>query len=147
MKEIELAGDEPDAVLAMLRFLYGEPYPADEAHWHDGKTMLPHAQVYTVAEKYEVENLKVQVHKNMVKLIQFGGDNPDLIETIREIFYQTPDTDTMARKLMIDHCVRFLSELSQQEGFVALLEECGALGAAVSTSQQAELRANRTEFM
>lgn len=43
------------------------------------------AEVYTVAEKYELESLKAQVHKNMVKLIQFSGDKPDLIETIREI--------------------------------------------------------------
>ena len=146
MKEIELLDDEPAAVLAMLRFLYGEPYQADEAHWHDGMTMLPHAQVYSVAEKYGLENLKVQVHKTMDYLIRLGGYKPDLIETIREIIYQTPDTDTLARKLMIDYCVQFLSELSQQEGFVSLLEECGALGAAVVTSQQAELRATRAKF-
>ena len=69
----------------MIRFLYGLPYPADEAHWHDGKTMLPHAEVYTVAENYGVENLKAQVHKNMLKLIRYSGDKPDLIQTIREI--------------------------------------------------------------
>lgn len=125
----------------MLRFLYDLPYEADEAHWHDGKTMLPHAEVYTVAEKYELESLKAQVHENMVKLIQFSGDKPGLIETIREIIDRTPDTDTMARKLLIDHCVQFLSELSQQEGFIALLEESVALGSAVIASQQAELRA------
>jgi hypothetical protein len=138
---ITLHGDEPFAVLAILRFLYGLPYEAEEAHWHDGKTMLPHAKVYTLAEKYELENLKAQVHRNMAKLIQFSGDKPDLIETVREIITKSPDTDTMARKLLIDHCVEFLSGLSQNADFVALLEECGALGAAVITSQQAELRA------
>jgi hypothetical protein len=121
----------------MLRFLYGLPYPADEVHWHDGKTILPHAQVYTVAEKYEMENLKVQVHQNMIKLIQFNGDKPDLIDTIREIITQTPETDTMARKLLVDHCVEHLSYLSRQADFVTLLEECGSLGAAVITTQQA----------
>lgn len=125
----------------MLRFLYDLPYEADETHWHDGKTMLPHAEVYTVAEKYELESLKAEVHKNMVKLIQFSGNKPDLIETIREIIDRTPDTDTMVRKLLIDHCVQFLSGLIQQEGFVALLEENAALGAAVIASQQADLRA------
>lgn len=125
----------------MLRFLYDLSHEADEAHWHDGKTMLPHAEVYTVAEKYGLESLKAQVHENMVKLIQFSGDKLDLIETIREIIDRTPDTDTMARKLLIDHCVQFLSELSQQEGFIALLEESVALGSAVIASQQAELRA------
>ena len=125
----------------MLRFLYGLPYEADEAHWHDGKTMLLHAEVYTMAEKYEVENLKAEVHKIMAKLIQFSGDKPDLIETIREIIAYTSEDDNMARKLLIDHCVEFLPVLSQREDFVALLEECGALGAAVITSQQAGLRA------
>lgn len=118
----------------MLRFLYDLPYEADEAHWHDGKTMLPHAEVYTVAEKYKLESLKAQVHENMVKLVQFSGDKPDLIETIREIIDRTPDTDTMTRKLLIDHCIQFWSELSQQEGFVALLEENAALGSAVIAS-------------
>lgn len=47
----------------------------------------------------------------------------------------------MACKLLIDHCVQNLSELSQQEGFIALLEGNAALGAAVIASQQAELRA------
>jgi len=105
----------------MLRFLYGLPYEADEAHWHDGKTMLPHAKVYIVAEKYGLENLKAQIHKNMVKLIQFSGDKPDLIETVREIVTQTLDTNTMARKLLIDHCVEFLSELSQNADFESSL--------------------------
>jgi hypothetical protein len=103
--------------------------------------MLPHAKVYAVAEKYEVESLKSQVHKNMFKLIQFSGDKPDLIETVREIITRSPDTDNMARKLLIDHCVQFLSGLSQKADFVALLEEFGSLVAAVITSQQAALRA------
>jgi len=124
----------------MLRFLYGLPYPADDTHWHDGKTMLPHAQVYTVAEKYEVENLKLQVHKNLTRLIQCSGDKPDLIENLREITIQTPDTDTMARTLLVDHCVNCLSQLSLQANFIALLEDCGTLDAALITSQQAKLR-------
>jgi len=124
----------------MLRFLYGLPYPADDAHWHDDKTMLPHAQVYTVAEKYEVKNLKLQVHKNLTRLIQFSGDKPDLIESLREIITQTPDTDTMARTLLVDHCVNCLSQLSLQANFIALLEDCGTLDAALITSQQAKLR-------
>ena len=141
IKEVTFHDDKPGAVLAMLRFLYDLPYEADETHWHDGKTMLPHAEVYTVAEKYELEHLKAEVHKNMVKLIQFSGDKPDLIETIREIIDRTPDTDTMARKLLIDHCVQALPELIQKEGFVVLLEENTALGATVIASQQAELGA------
>lgn len=78
--------------------------------------MLPHAQVYTVAEKYDLENLKVQVHKNMVKLIRFSGDKSDqtdLTETIRQTIETTPETDTMARSLVIDHCVHCLPQLSQ----------------------------------
>jgi len=124
----------------MLRFLYGLPYEEDKAHWHDGKTILPHAEVYTVAEKYEIENLKAQVYKNMVNLISLAGDKPDLVDTLREIMTHTPDTDAMACKLLVDHCVAFLPVLSQHDNFVALLEECGALGAAVITSQQAGLR-------
>jgi hypothetical protein len=148
-KEIALNDDEPAAMLAMIRFLYGLPYEADEPHWHDDKTMLPHAQVYTVAEKYELENLKVQVHKNMVKLIRVSGDKPDqtdLIETIRQIIETTPDTDTMARSLVIDHYVHWLPQLSQQSEFIALLEEHGKLGAAVITAQQAKLRLVRGRF-
>lgn len=105
--------------------------------------MLPHAQVYTVAEKYYLENLKVQVHKNMVKLTRFSGDKSDqtdLSETIHQTVETTPETDTMARSLVIDHCVHCLPQLSQQPEFVALQERYGKLGAAVITPQQARNR-------
>lgn len=124
----------------MLRFIYGLPYESDGALWHDGKTMLPHAQVYAVAEKYELENLKSLVHKNMFDIIQSGGDKPDLIETIREIINKTPESDTKARTLMVNICVDRLAQLSLQPEFITLLEESGKLGAAVIATQKSLLR-------
>lgn len=105
--------------------------------------MLPHAQVYTVAEGYDLDNLKGQVQKNIVKLIRSSGDKSgqtDLTETIRQTIETTLETDTMARSLVIDHCVHCLPQLNQQPEFVALLERYGKLGAAVITPQQARNR-------
>jgi len=51
----------------------------------------------------------------------------------------------MARNLLVHYDIQPLPGLSQNAEFVALLEEQGALGAAVTTLQQAEFRGSGHE--
>lgn len=121
--------------MAMLRYLYDLPYTTDDAHWEDDGSMLLHAKVYTVAEKYELEGLKSMVYDQLCYLIHFTDDRPDLIPTIREIITGTPESDRLARKLILNHCTLRLSELSKSQDFMALLKDRGELGAAIITEQ------------
>lgn len=121
--------------MAMLRYLYDLPYTTDDTHWEDDGSMLLHAKVYTVAEKYELEGLKSMVYDQLGYLIRFEDDRPDLIPSIREIITGTPESDRLARKLMLNHCTLRLSELSKSQDFMALLKDVGELGAGIITEQ------------
>jgi hypothetical protein len=119
----------------MLRFLYGLPYAEGMSTSYDGKALLQHAQVYGLAEKYGVENLKPLIYDNISALLQFGGDRTNLVETIETIIENTLDNNDMVRALLIDHCVEYLGELRQQKDFMDLLERVGDVGAAIIARQ------------
>jgi hypothetical protein len=51
-------------MMALLRHLYGLPYPSNIAEWHDGKSFLPHALVYTTAEKYQIKKLQIEAFRS-----------------------------------------------------------------------------------
>jgi hypothetical protein len=65
LKEIKLQEDDPEALMAILRHLYGLPYSADLADWDDGTSPLPHAMVYTTADKYQITSLKIDSYATM----------------------------------------------------------------------------------
>lgn len=109
-------------MMAMLRFLYDLPYAEGIADWYDGRALLQHAQVYVVAEKYEVENLKPLVHANIRKLLEYDGDKIDFVDAMETIIENTPESDTLARQLMVDHFVGDLASLNDEAKFMALLK-------------------------
>lgn len=55
---LEDEDDDPEAIGAMLRFMYGLEYDSNPAH---ASTLLFHSQVYRVAAKYQVWRLKKDV--------------------------------------------------------------------------------------
>ena len=131
-KEIELHEDDSEAMMALFRFLYGLPYGPDIAEHYDGKAMLQHANVYVVAEKYNVDNLKILVYDNTKRLLKYDGEKTDLYDSIETIINGTLESDTLARKLLIDHCVEYLRDLWKQEDFMALLGRVPDLGIAIT---------------
>jgi hypothetical protein len=118
----------------MLRFLYDLPYAEGISTTYDGKALLQHVQVYVLAEKYGVENLKPLIYDNISALLQFDGDKTDLVGTIQTIVENTLDNNDLVRALLIDHCIEYLGELGQQKDFVDLLERVGEVGAAIIAS-------------
>lgn len=130
-------------MLAMLRFLYGLPYDEGISSAYDGKALLQHAQVYVVAEKYGVENMKPLIYDNISSLLEYGGDKTDLVEAVETIIENTPDTDDMVRTLLLDHCVEFLSELRERKDFMDLLSRVADVGASLIA--KLDLSKNKTE--
>jgi len=56
LKEVELHEDDPEAVLAMLRHIYGLTY--DEQTPGGCCLLSQHASVFVVAEKYQISGLR-----------------------------------------------------------------------------------------
>ncbi|KAK6438509.1 hypothetical protein LTR95_005293 [Oleoguttula sp. CCFEE 5521] len=117
-KEITLIGDDEGAVVAMLRYLYGLPYlPANEAE----VSLLPHAQVYVVAEKYGLPDLQAAIFER----VNVGGVSPwgigwssfnsDLGDSLRVVFTQTPATDNLLRPALANLCAVRLHSWSSGE--------------------------------
>lgn len=115
----------------MLRFLYDLPYADGISASYDGKALLQHAEVYVVAEKYGVNNLKPLIYDDVSSLLEYNGEKTDLVDAIETIIENTPDNDNMVRTLLVGHCVEYLDELRQQKGFMDLLARVGDVGAAL----------------
>ena len=129
--EIELFDDDTAAVKAMLRFLYDQPYAADEATWHDGISLMPHLHVYVVAEKYDLQNLKRAAFENIGSILGNDNESVDLYEALRVAFTLTPTGDQMVRTLFTDSCGTRLPRLIKQPDFIKVLDEVAELGSAI----------------
>ena len=137
-KEVELREDDPEAMMAVLRHLYGLPYAADQDEWHDGATLLPHVLVYITAEKYQITELKAELCAVMSAILcsycqkdrmKAWLGSPDHLDAVREMIAGTTSDDTEGRNLLIDWCADRMDDLHKNEPFMQLVAEVPELGA------------------
>lgn len=138
MKEVELHDDDPAAMLGLLRHLYDLPYNTSP-QTDDGKrwdSLVPHAEMFVVAEKYQMESLQNEICGNMGLRLDCNihegqfSDVDDFVKALREIISHTSDNNR-ARTLMVRTCVMNLRELQDVSAFISLLREFGSLGADI----------------
>lgn len=135
-EEIKLLDDDPDAMLEVLRGIYGIAYPSSEAP--KGGSWAFHAAVYVTAEKYQFEETKQQVLEAMACLVlpDLNTEKPwDIVEAnpiddytifytaIRTVFYSTSSTGDPVRLLLARYCLWSASVLMSMEDFKNLLRE------------------------
>jgi hypothetical protein len=144
-KEVELCGDDPEAMMALLRHLYGLPYPMDTAEWHDGKSFVPHALVYTTAGKYMINKLQTEASLTMSTIVSNSRhdavdsvESSDLLDALRVIVAGTPVSDTGGREVLLAYCVSVMRRLAQNAKFMAAVAETPALGAELIRCQYAQ---------
>lgn len=146
-KEIELRDDDPDSVIALLRYIYGLPYTADTTkQWFD--TLLPRALVYVVANKYQVEALRKEVCENMRLILNFKAylavervpndwleerlkNRTDFTVALQTIIAGTTTNDTQGRKLLMDVLIQNFPHLRRTEELASLLKEVPELGVEI----------------
>lgn len=138
LNEVELHDDDPAAMVGLLRHLYDLCYGAssqldDEKRWD---SLMPHAEVFVVAEKYQMECLQNEVCSNMRTRLEYSFQNgqfsnlDDFLQALRNIVSHTSD-NSYARRLMVRTCVMHLRELQYVPAFISLLQEFGHLGADI----------------
>ncbi|GAB7324543.1 hypothetical protein MBLNU13_g08447t1 [Cladosporium sp. NU13] len=135
-EDIELVDDDPDAMVEVLRGIYGIAYPSAGAP--KGVSWAFHATVYVTAEKYQFEELKQQAIEAMACLVlpEPNTENPwDIVESnpigdytifytaIRTVFYGTSGTGHPVRLLLARYCLWSASVLMSMEDFKNLLRE------------------------
>jgi hypothetical protein len=138
LKEVELQDDDPVAMLGLLRHLYDLPYnasskPDDDKRWD---SLVSHAEVFVVAEKYQMQSLQDEICGRMGFWIDCAitegrfSKVDDFVKALREIVSRTSDNNR-ARSLMVRICAMNLRELQEVKAFISLLKEFGSLGADI----------------
>jgi hypothetical protein len=138
-------------MMALLRHVYGLPYPLDIVEWHDGKSFLPHVLVYTTAEKYQIKKLQTEAFQSMSTIVDSkehdavdSVESSDLLDALRVIIAGTPVGDTGGREVLLAYCVGVMRRLAQNAEFMALVADTPALGAELIRCQYAQRRLDKT---
>lgn len=138
-KVIKLCDDDSDAMMLVLRHLYGlESHVVETEDQHYLETQ---ARVYAVADKYQVETLLVEVCKKLSDCLlpHQRGDTiniPDFLAASRIIFLGTPSDSSRGREIVVRTCVNLQRQLRNRPDVISLLSEAGALGAAIINHEQ-----------
>ena len=130
-EEIELHGDDPMAMIVLLRYLYDLPY---DDLTKDPKTSLHSlAQAYVVADKYQAVRLRDEIHHQIEKHDQCRDltDHDDFFNALDVIVTGTTPQVVGAHATMIDVCVTHINSLSSQAAFSSFLQEHGEVGAEI----------------
>ncbi|GAB7324720.1 hypothetical protein MBLNU13_g08579t1 [Cladosporium sp. NU13] len=148
-KEIELKEDDGNSMVAVLRYIYGLPYY--ERFGDQSDQLQPHAEAYVVAEKYQVEGLKLAISKKLRHMIhserdlrkegteEADNERAEFIDALKIIVAGTPAHDNNhGRKVMVEACVLNLRLLHHMPEFLSLLRESSDLGADIIGHQDLE---------
>jgi len=126
-------------MVAVLRHIYGLPYAADLADFDTTTSLLPHAVVYTTAEKYQIHGLKIESCSAMSDILLKNASpkehalewlcSSDQLGALREIITGTPTSDTAGRDLLVSHCIHLMPGLNNNGDFMQLVADLPGLGA------------------
>ncbi|KAL8954373.1 MAG: hypothetical protein Q9183_007159 [Haloplaca sp. 2 TL-2023] len=102
--QIDLPEDDPEALSLVLKYLYAGDFASygdlreddnlnlDFFYW---TRLLP--DVFLLAEKYQISDLKELVVSKLPALFDVREDVPDFLEASRKIYTGIPETDTVYR--------------------------------------------------
>lgn len=139
--------DDPDAMVALLRFIYDLPFEGNakiDITSNEDELLLPYTQVYIAADKYQVEGLKLAVSNTMKRIIDTEMDfdeDPcvdDFLETLRVIVTHTTPQDQLARKVVVEACVMNLQCIRKRPELLSLLSDSTELVVEIICHQNLE---------
>lgn len=131
-------------MMAVLRHIYGLPYPADSAEFDKATSLLPYALVYVTAEKYQIHALKIESCSAMSDILLKNSElkehalewlcSPNQLRALREVITGTPTSDTAGRDLLVSHCIHLMPGLNNNQAFMELVADLPGLGADLITN-------------
>ncbi len=87
--------------------------------------------VYSIADKYDIENLKVLAKVKFEDLASAAWDCEEFPAIVATVFDSTPDTDLGLRDVVSNICAARIDELLASETWTELIANDGAIGVAV----------------
>ena len=124
---LDLTKESPRALQAMIRSFYGLQYDGFNLFYKEICPMLFNVEVYDIADRYEVEYLKVQSKLNFANLVHEHWNTDAFLIAIRSAYLLTPSHDRGLKDVIVAICQQKRKELREMKAFDQLLEEIPAL--------------------
>lgn len=129
---VELTGDDPSVVDAMLQFMYTFEYDWRSNDQEQVSPMLFDVRVYGIAEKYGVSALKVRAKEKFEAVVKKWWHLDDFSHSVVEIYRSTPSTDRGLRDIAVSVACEHISELLKNSSFNDALEEIADFAADIT---------------
>ncbi|CEI70405.1 hypothetical protein FVEN_g1089 [Fusarium venenatum] len=117
--KIEIKDFETNVVEAMLSFIYSFDYDAAS----DSSSMVFDAQVYQIADKYDIPALKICSKEKFASAITAGWNTDDFPVAVSIVYETTPLEDRGLRDLVVDIAQKNIDTLVGRDGFCELLRK------------------------
>lgn len=122
-QEIALLDDNPIIVEKMMGYLYKLDYSDSPQDCAGHPALLINAQVYTIAEKYNIHSLKKLALKKFDGMAVNCWEDDGFSSAIKEIYTSTPETDKGLRNIVCDRAKINMKVLLRRPDFRATLLE------------------------
>jgi hypothetical protein len=120
---LDLTEENARAVQAMIRSFYGLQYDKFNLFYKEMCPMLLNVEVYAIADKYEVEYLKIQSKLNFANQVHEHWNSKKFFDVIRSAYRSTPSSDRGLRDVIVAICQENKMRLRELQGFEELLQE------------------------
>ncbi|KAE8368636.1 BTB/POZ protein [Aspergillus caelatus] len=121
--KIQLSSDDPRAVEAMIHFMYGFEYDSSGSDLGRVSPMLFNINVYQVADKFGVPQLKQKAKDKFETIARTCWDMDDYPIAISEAYQRTHKEDRGLRDILVSISREHLDKLLENEDFRTVLEE------------------------
>lgn len=123
--QLELREDDPEAMMALLHFIYGLPY--NQLEVNDSVLLQHHALVSMLAQKYQVHSLQEEACGAMKAAVRSPTHCAEDFFSALRIVFDPAMQDSKARACMVAACVAELRVLKRNVKFRSLWQEIPGL--------------------
>jgi hypothetical protein len=135
--QLEMKEDHPEAMMAMLRHMYGLPY--NQVVNQNFRLLQHHASAFVLAGEYQYHVLELVACDIMRSMLNSHACSlEDFFQAIRVIFAAT-SRSAIATAFFVAACVADLRLLKQNADFLLLLREFPELGFEILGHQDLEV--------
>ncbi|KAI9047406.1 hypothetical protein LZ554_008850 [Drepanopeziza brunnea f. sp. 'monogermtubi'] len=141
--QIDLEGNEPAVVEAMLKFMYTSDYPdgreSDRGHTkpppprvgatapETGHSLLFNTKVYLIGEQLDVQPLKELAKKKFEEIIGDQWNSASFVASLKLLYEGTPEKDRLLKDVATKTAWLNAKQLCDRGEFVALCKENGEI--------------------
>ncbi|KAH6952241.1 BTB/POZ protein [Fusarium avenaceum] len=118
-RQLDIKDFDASVVEAMLRFMYSFDY----SNIYGTSTMAFDAQMYQIADKYDIPALKAQSKNKFEVAVTTGWSMDAFPLTITVVYESTPPEDRGLRDLVVETARENIDELLRHDGFCELIRK------------------------